>query len=128
MGALGHADIARVVNERLVGIVQIEAARMVDDADEIAALDEVDVLFVGPADLSHDLRRARAGSTSRATRTRSAPSSRPASATASRPGSCLRRRRPFTAPRPWVSVHRPGLRGLVRLERAKAMLAAAGRS
>jgi 2-keto-3-deoxy-L-rhamnonate aldolase RhmA len=56
MGALGHADIARVVNERLVGIVQIEAARMVEDADEIAAMDEVDVLFVGPADLSHNLR------------------------------------------------------------------------
>jgi 4-hydroxy-2-oxoheptanedioate aldolase len=56
MGSLGHADIARVVNERLVGIVQIEAARMVEDADEIAAMDEVDVLFVGPADLSHNLR------------------------------------------------------------------------
>ena len=29
---------------------------MVEDADEIAAMDEVDVLFVGPADLSHNLR------------------------------------------------------------------------
>ncbi len=56
MGALGHGDIARVVNERIVGIVQIEAAQMVEDADEIAAMDEVDVLFVGPADLSHNLR------------------------------------------------------------------------
>jgi 2-keto-3-deoxy-L-rhamnonate aldolase RhmA len=56
MGALGHADVARVVNERLVGIVQIEAARMVEEADEIAAMDEVDVLFVGPADLSHNLK------------------------------------------------------------------------
>jgi len=56
MGALGHADVARVVNERLVGIVQIEAATMVADADEIAAMEEVDVLFVGPADLSHNLR------------------------------------------------------------------------
>ena len=56
MGALGHADVARVVNERLVGIVQIEAASMVEAADEIAAMDEVDVLFVGPADLSHNLR------------------------------------------------------------------------
>jgi 4-hydroxy-2-oxoheptanedioate aldolase len=56
MGALGHADLAKVVNERLVGIVQIEAARMVEEADEIAAMDEVDVLFVGPADLSHNLK------------------------------------------------------------------------
>ena len=55
MGALGHADVARVVNERIVGIVQIEAPGTVADADEIAALEEVDVLFVGPADLSHGL-------------------------------------------------------------------------
>ncbi len=55
MGALGHADVARVVNDRVVGIVQIESVGAVADADEIAALDEVDVLFVGPADLSHTL-------------------------------------------------------------------------
>ena len=55
MGALGHADVAGVVNERIVGIVQIESPGAVKDADAIAALDEVDVLFVGPADLSHGL-------------------------------------------------------------------------
>ena len=55
LGKLSHADLARVVNERVVGIVQIEAAQMVRDADEIAALEPVDVLFVGPADLSHAL-------------------------------------------------------------------------
>ena len=55
MGALGHTDVARVVNERIVGIVQIENGGTVADADAIAALDEVDVLFVGPADLSHSL-------------------------------------------------------------------------
>jgi 4-hydroxy-2-oxoheptanedioate aldolase len=55
LGRLGHADLARVVHERIVGIVQIEAAQMVRDADEIAALEPVDVLFVGPADLSHAL-------------------------------------------------------------------------
>ena len=55
MGALGHADVARVVNERILGIVQVEAPGTVADADEIAALDGVDVLFVGPADLSHTL-------------------------------------------------------------------------
>lgn len=55
MGATGHADLARVVNERVVGIVQIEAPGTAAGAEEIAALDEVDVLFVGPADLSHSL-------------------------------------------------------------------------
>ena len=55
MGALAHADVARVVNERIVGIVQVESPGTVRDADEIAALDGVDVLFVGPADLSHTL-------------------------------------------------------------------------
>jgi 2-dehydro-3-deoxyglucarate aldolase/4-hydroxy-2-oxoheptanedioate aldolase len=43
------------VNERIIGIVQIEAAGTVAEADAIAAMDEVDVLFVGPADLSHNL-------------------------------------------------------------------------
>jgi 2-dehydro-3-deoxyglucarate aldolase/4-hydroxy-2-oxoheptanedioate aldolase len=55
MGTLSHADVARVVHERIVGIVQIESRGAVKAADEIAALDEVDVLFVGPADLSHAL-------------------------------------------------------------------------
>ncbi|HET9755464.1 MAG TPA: aldolase/citrate lyase family protein [Candidatus Limnocylindrales bacterium] len=55
MGTIGHADVARVVNERIVGIVQIESAGLIADADAIAALEEVDVLFVGPADLSHSL-------------------------------------------------------------------------
>ncbi len=55
LGAVGHADLARVINERIVGVVQIEAASTVAEADQIAALDEVDVLFVGPADLTHNL-------------------------------------------------------------------------
>ncbi len=55
MGALAHGDVARVVNDRVVGIVQIESRGAVDAADDIAAMDEVDVLFVGPADLSHAL-------------------------------------------------------------------------
>lgn len=55
MGAIGHDDVARVVNDRVVGIVQIESRGALAAADAIAALDEVDVLFVGPADLSHAL-------------------------------------------------------------------------
>ena len=55
LGTIGHADIARVVNEQIVGIVQIESIGGLAAVDEIAALDEVDVLFVGPADLTHGL-------------------------------------------------------------------------
>jgi 4-hydroxy-2-oxoheptanedioate aldolase len=55
MGSIAHGDVARVVNERVTGIVQIESRAVVEAADEIAALSEVDVLFVGPADLSHAL-------------------------------------------------------------------------
>jgi len=47
--------VARVVNERIAGIVQIESRGALADAQAIAALPEVDVLFVGPADLSHVL-------------------------------------------------------------------------
>jgi 2-keto-3-deoxy-L-rhamnonate aldolase RhmA len=42
-------------NERIVGIVQIESRSAVERVDEIAAVPGVDVLFVGPRDLSHDL-------------------------------------------------------------------------
>jgi 4-hydroxy-2-oxoheptanedioate aldolase len=36
-------------------VVQIESASAVDQVDQIAALDGVDVVFVGPQDLSHNL-------------------------------------------------------------------------
>ncbi len=54
LGALGHGDV-RAVNERLLGIIQIETPSAVEHAAEIAAIDGVDVLFVGPTDLSHSL-------------------------------------------------------------------------
>ena len=54
LGAVGHADVRRL-NERVVGIIQIESVGGLRDADSIAAIDGVDVLFVGPADLSHSL-------------------------------------------------------------------------
>jgi len=38
-----------------LAVVQIESARAVEQVTAIAALDGVDVLFVGPRDLSHDL-------------------------------------------------------------------------
>ena len=55
LGELTHDTLTQVVHQRIVGIVQIESAGTVAAANEIAALDEVDVLFVGPADLSHAL-------------------------------------------------------------------------
>ena len=54
LGERGHAEI-RGINEHIVGIIQIESPSAVERAAEIAALDGVDVLFVGPTDLSHSL-------------------------------------------------------------------------
>lgn len=42
-------------NDEVLLVVQIESASAVAAADDIAAIPEVDVLFVGPRDLSHDL-------------------------------------------------------------------------
>ncbi|HEY3164263.1 MAG TPA: aldolase/citrate lyase family protein [Candidatus Limnocylindrales bacterium] len=54
LGAVAHPDVRRL-NQRVVGIIQIESVGGLRDADAIAAIDGVDVLFVGPADLSHSL-------------------------------------------------------------------------
>ena len=54
LGTVNHAGVA-ALNQDIVGIVQIESPSAADAADEIAAIDGVDVLFVGPADLSHSL-------------------------------------------------------------------------
>ena len=43
---------AEQVNERILGIVQIETLSALSNVEEIAAIPGVDVLFVGPADLS----------------------------------------------------------------------------
>jgi 2-dehydro-3-deoxyglucarate aldolase/4-hydroxy-2-oxoheptanedioate aldolase len=48
-GALDRA------NDQMLSVVQIESSRAVDNAERIAAVDGVDVLFIGPRDLSHDL-------------------------------------------------------------------------
>jgi 4-hydroxy-2-oxoheptanedioate aldolase len=54
LGSVSHAGVA-AINDDIVGIVQIESPSALEAADEIAAEDGVDVLFVGPADLSHSL-------------------------------------------------------------------------
>ena len=51
---LDPAALDRADRETLC-VVQIESAAAVAAADDIAALDGVDVLFIGPRDLSHDL-------------------------------------------------------------------------
>jgi 2-keto-3-deoxy-L-rhamnonate aldolase RhmA len=51
---VGHDEVG-LLNERPLGIFQIESGLAVRNANEIAAIDGVDVLFVGPADLSHSL-------------------------------------------------------------------------
>lgn len=54
LSELGHDDV-RAVNRRILGIIQVESPSAVEHAAEIAAIDGVDVLFVGPTDLSHSL-------------------------------------------------------------------------
>ena len=51
---LDPAALDRANNE-VLAVVQIESAGAVEQVEEIAALEAVDVLFVGPRDLSHDL-------------------------------------------------------------------------
>src|SRR5689334_18540986 len=53
-GAVSHANVS-TVNREIVGIVQVESPGAVKEARQFAATDGVDVLFVGPADLSHSL-------------------------------------------------------------------------
>jgi len=51
-GEVGHGDLA-AINGRVLGVFQVESPLAVANAPALAALDGVDVLFVGPTDLSH---------------------------------------------------------------------------
>jgi 4-hydroxy-2-oxoheptanedioate aldolase len=53
-GEIGHTEV-RSLNRRIVGVFQVESPEAVEAADEVAAIAGVDVLFVGPADLSHTM-------------------------------------------------------------------------
>lgn len=53
-GSGGHTAVDRH-NERVTCIVQIETGAAVEAADEMAAIDGIDCLFVGPTDLTHAL-------------------------------------------------------------------------
>jgi 2-keto-3-deoxy-L-rhamnonate aldolase RhmA len=50
-----RADALGTANENVLGIVQIESIAALDDVEAIAQLPGVDVLFVGPQDLSYAL-------------------------------------------------------------------------
>ncbi len=50
-----YEQYVREVNNNIVVAVQIESQRGVDNASAIAAVDGVDILFIGPLDLSIDL-------------------------------------------------------------------------
>jgi 4-hydroxy-2-oxoheptanedioate aldolase len=53
-GEVSHAELHER-NDRLIGVFQVESMTAVDNAGDTAAIDGVDVLFVGPADLSHSM-------------------------------------------------------------------------
>ena len=50
-----HDNLAATVNDRVVGVFQVESPEAVAAAGDLAAIEGVDVLFVGPADLSHSM-------------------------------------------------------------------------
>lgn len=54
LGEVGHGSVA-ALNQRILGIVQVESPSAVEHAAAVAAIDGVDVLFVGPTDLSHSM-------------------------------------------------------------------------
>lgn len=51
----GFKDYFQKANSRVCGIAQIETARAVEQAESIAAVDGIDVLFMGHSDLSLDM-------------------------------------------------------------------------
>src|SRR4030095_11646890 len=49
------AEYSANANDTIVGIAQIESPEAIKDVHDIAAIDGIDVLFIGPADLSISL-------------------------------------------------------------------------
>ncbi len=54
-GTFPYAEYVRRANAETFVAIQIEHAQAVEEAEQIAAVPDVDVLFVGPADLSQSL-------------------------------------------------------------------------
>jgi 2-keto-3-deoxy-L-rhamnonate aldolase RhmA len=53
-GRLSHAEVASA-HEQVTLMIQVESGAALEVVEQVAALDGVDVLFVGPTDLSHAL-------------------------------------------------------------------------
>lgn len=53
-GRLTHADVA-TAHEQVALFIQVESSSALEAVEQVAAVDGVDVLFVGPTDLSHAL-------------------------------------------------------------------------
>lgn len=49
------ADVIPSFNDRVLGLIMIETSGAVESIDDIALIPGVDILFVGPSDLSHAL-------------------------------------------------------------------------
>ncbi len=54
---MANAEYLERVNEEIIVLCQIESVRAVDNIPEIAAVDGVDVLFIGPNDLAASIGR-----------------------------------------------------------------------
>lgn len=54
-GAREHAEYKRTADEESMILVQIEDREALDRLDEIASIEDVDCLFIGPADLANSL-------------------------------------------------------------------------
>jgi len=54
-GGAGHAEIMAEQNRKTIAIAQIETAMALENIDEIAGTDGIDVLLIGPNDLSISL-------------------------------------------------------------------------
>jgi 2-dehydro-3-deoxyglucarate aldolase/4-hydroxy-2-oxoheptanedioate aldolase len=50
-----HPEHLDTANDRTVCVVQVESRHAVEQVEDMAAVPGVDVLFIGPRDLSHDL-------------------------------------------------------------------------
>ena len=48
-------DYLKNAKENILGIVQIETSEVLNELDSVAAIDGIDVLFIGPSDLSMEL-------------------------------------------------------------------------
>ena len=51
-GLMGLPDYLKAANDETLIVVQLEDAQAIERADEIASIEGIDVLFIGPADLS----------------------------------------------------------------------------